>query len=158
MRADHKNSIWRFASAVFAIILAASGAFAADDSPNATGTAFEYPAGPPAEIARAFVAAFNAGDESAMADFCTTHQSETALEERSLKSQLYQFGGLCRMLGTISPFSVTDRSSSKIVLLVRSEKLGTWFNVGVEMDKNQAGKASHVYVRPAPPPEMIGRS
>jgi hypothetical protein len=53
------------------------------------GTAFEYPSGSPAKIARAFVQAFNTGDETALADFCTTHESEAALETHSLKSQLH---------------------------------------------------------------------
>jgi hypothetical protein len=158
MRLNRHNHLWVLGTAVFVIGLMAPGSFADDSSPNATSSGFEYPGGSPAKIARAFVTAFNSGDETALADFCTTHESEAALEARSLKSQIYQYGGLCRMLGTISPYSVTKRNNSKIVLLVRSEKLGTWFNVGVEMDKDLPGKAAHVYVRPASAPEMIGRS
>ena len=158
MRLNRHNLVRVFGSAVMVIVLATSGSSADDSSPNATSTGFEYPGGSPSKIARAFVQAFNTGDETALADFCTTHESEAALEARSLKSQLYQYGGMSRMLGTISPHSVTNRNSSKIVLLVRSEKLGTWFKVGVEMDKNLPGKAARVYVRPASAPEMIGRS
>jgi len=157
MRLNRHNMVRALGCAVMVIVLATSGAFADNSSPNAMAGGFEYPAGSPAKIARAFVRAFNTGDETALADFCRTHESEAALEARSLKSQLYQYGSMSRMLGTLSPHSVTKRNQSKIVLLVRSEKLGTWFKVGVEMDKNLPGKAAHVYIRPAPAPEMLGQ-
>ena len=157
MRLNRHKMVRVLGSAVMAIVLATSGTSADDSSPNATATGFEYPGGSPARIARAFVQAFNTGDETALANFCTTHESEAALEARSVKSQIYQYGSMSRMLGTLSPHSVTKRNNSKIVLLVRSEKLGTWFRVGVEMDKNLPGKAAHVYVRPAPAPEMLGQ-
>lgn len=157
MRLDRHNIVRILGSAMMVVVLATSGTFADENSPNATGTGFVYPGGSPAKIARAFVQAFNTGDETALADFCVTHESDAALEKRSLKSQLHQYGSMSRMLGTLSPHKVTKRNNSKIVLLVRSEKLGTWFKVGVEMEKNLPGKAAHVYVRPAPAPEMLGQ-
>ena len=83
---------------------------------------------------------------------------QEALRARKREVHTCRVGGMSRMLGTISPYSVTKRNNSKIVLLVRSDKLGTWFKVGVEMDKNLPGKAARIYVRPASAPEMIGRS
>jgi len=88
MRLNRHHMVRVLGSAVIVVILATSGSFADDSSPNATGSGFEYPSGSAARIAKAFVHAFNSGDETTLANFCTTHESDAALEASGDKKKM----------------------------------------------------------------------
>ena len=158
----HRSSrLWTVGTALLVIFLIPSIPLADDavprEAPNEPAVEFTYPNGSLGNIAEAFIEAFNTGDEGVVADFYAERKSEAALEKQSLNTQLYRYRSLYGLMGRLTPHSVLDLENSMIVLLVRSEKRGTWFKVGLELEDCVAGKLSHHYLRPAPPPDMIGR-
>jgi hypothetical protein len=152
------NHLRTVGTAILVLFLIPSIPLADDAVPRETPSGFAYPQGSPGEMAEAYIEAFNTGDEGVVAAFYTERESQAALDKQSIKTQLYQYRSLFAMMGKLTPHSVLDHENSMIVLLVRSEKRGTWFKVGIELETGGAGKLSHHYVRPAPPPTMIGRS
>ncbi|UCH85041.1 MAG: hypothetical protein JSW50_04960, partial [Candidatus Latescibacterota bacterium] len=100
---------------------------------------FAYPDGPSGEIARAYVEAFSSGADSLMIAFHESYLSEKGIEEASIKTRMWEYRRLHNMLGTLLPHSVVKNDDSSLVLMVKSKKLDTWFQLGIEMDADSTG-------------------
>ncbi|RLC96201.1 MAG: hypothetical protein DRI46_14040 [Chloroflexi bacterium] len=122
-----------------------SGAAAAD---------FSFPKGFLGRAAADYIDAFNSGEDSLVAEFHTANFTETSFEIKSLNSRLYQYQSLHKMLGELEPYETVKKNKSKLVIRARSEKLGSWFEVGFEIDKSVPEKLSHHYIRPASKPKV----
>ena len=162
MKPARDNCLWILGCAILVTFFFPSATLADENTGNAAVTkavaGFEYPAGDTGDVAEAFLDAFNTGNEEVVADFYVAHETEATFEKRPLKEQLYRYKGLYKLMGTLVPHGVLELEKSEIVLLVKSEKRGTWFKVGFEFESGVSGQLENHYVRPVPPPNAVGKS
>lgn len=114
---------------------------------------FEYPEDRAGDIAEAYITAFSSGQDSLMAVFQDTFLSTDARERHSIGERLWQYRSLYAMLGALSPERVVTREDTTLVLLAKSEELGTWFHVNIELDDGTPRMVRRLLVEPAARPE-----
>lgn len=113
--------------------------------------AFDYPDTRQGEIAAAFVASFNSGDEETVSAFIAEYGNETWQEGEA--KELYSYNRLHQLLGELMPLSVIDSKDADIVVLVKSASIGSYFNVGITLDEASPAMLDEVFIRPAARPK-----
>jgi len=121
---------------------------------GAAAAGFSFPEGFLGQAAADYIDAFNSGNDSLVAEFHTSHFTEASFEQKSMNSRLYQYQSLYKMFGELDPQETVKSNSSKLVIRARSEKLGSWFEIGFEVDENSPQKLGHQYIRPASKPKV----
>ena len=120
---------------------------------GAEGKEFAYPKGIAGEIAEAYIEVFSTGEDSLMTGFYETYLSEGAVEEHSVKTRVWEYHRLYGLFGELAPHQIIKNDKSVLVLLVKSEKLETWFHVSIEMDEAAPGLLLDMDVQPAARPK-----
>ncbi len=121
---------------------------------GAAAAGFSFPKGYLGTTAAKYIDAFNSGNDSLVAEFHTTHFVETSFETKSMNSRLYKYQSLYKMFGELEPVETLKKSKSTLVIRARSEKLGSWFEIGFETDKSAPDKLAHQYIRPTAKPKV----
>jgi hypothetical protein len=116
---------------------------------EAEGNGFDYSKGTAGEIAEAFIETFSTGEDSLMAGFFQSYLSERALEEHSVKTRVWEYQRLFSLFGKFTPHKIIKDEELNLVLQVKSEKLGTWFHLNIEMDEAAPGFLLDVDFQPA---------
>ena len=119
---------------------------------NAAG--FSFPKGYLGTTAAKYIDAFNSGNDSLVAEFHTSNFTEASFEKKSLNSRLYKYQSLYKMFGELEPYETLKKSNSTLVIRARSEKLGSWFEIGFEADESAPNKLARQYIRPASRPKV----
>ena len=120
---------------------------------KAAPTRFEYPEDRVGDIAEAYITAFSSGQDSLMVVFQDTFFSRLARERYPVDEQLWRYRRLYAMLGALSPERVVASEETTLVLLAKSEALGTWFHVNIELDDGTPRMVRRLLVEPAARPE-----
>ena len=121
--------------------------------PAGAGAGFAYPDGVSGDIARAYVEAFSSGSDSLMTAFHRAYLSEAGSEEASIETRLWEYRRVHKMLGALTPHRVVKNDESMLMLIVKSSKLDTWFELGIEMDADSSGMVVDVDLQPAAKPK-----
>jgi hypothetical protein len=119
----------------------------------AAAAGFTYPKGRVGEIAQSYIVAFSSGEDSLMTVFHATYLSEEMRGAHPLDDELWQYQRLYGMLGTLSPQQVVRNKGSELVLLAKSETLGSWFHLNIELDEGTPRMVRRLQVQPAPRPD-----
>jgi len=114
---------------------------------------FEYPEGRMGDVAAIFLHAFDSDGDAAIADFHKTYLSEAALKAHPLDQQLWRYNSMAGMLGTLTPQKVVEKKASSLVLLVKSEEIGTYFHLGLEFNDAKPKMLDDFFIRPAAKPK-----
>jgi len=120
---------------------------------TAAGKQLSYPEGKSGELAQIYIDTFGSGVDSLMAGFFDSHLSEAGAEEATIKQRLWEYRRLYNLLGELTPYEVVKNDTTMLVVLVKSEKLNTWFHVNLEMDELSPGKLLDVDLQPAGKPK-----
>lgn len=80
------------------------------------------PSTPAGRIAKAFIAAFNSGDENKMRAFSESHRSKSALESRSMKDRLEQYRELHSNWGRLAVRKVEAHDERNLTVTVKPER------------------------------------
>lgn len=115
---------------------------------------FSFPKGYLGTAAAKYIDAFNSGDDNLVAEFHTVYFTEASFETKSMNSRLYKYQSLYKMFGELEPVETLKKSNSTLVIRARSEKLGSWFEIGFETDKSEPNKLAHQYIRPTGKPKV----
>jgi hypothetical protein len=121
---------------------------------DVSAAGFSFPKGFLGQAAADYIDAFNSGNDSLVAEFHTVHFTEASFERKSMNSRLYKYKSLYKMFGELEPVETVKRNNSLLVIRARSEKLGSWFEIGFEADGTEPEKLSHQYIRPTSKPKV----
>lgn len=112
---------------------------------------FDFPSNRSGEVAEAFITTFNSGDSTSVSGFLADFCSEARRPE--LEKELWAYGRLYELLGALTPYSIAESSANSIVVLVRSDNVGSYFNVGITLDDGTPAMVVEHFIRPAAPPK-----
>ena len=118
----------------------------AQENDGKEAAAFNFPDDRAGTIAEAFITTFNSGEQATVSDFLSTYTSEERREE--MEKELWAYKRLFELLGTLTPQSVVDSKEADIVVLVRSEAVGSYFNVGISLDEGAPAMLDEHFIRP----------
>jgi hypothetical protein len=114
---------------------------------------FSYPESDEGKVVKAYIEAFNSGVDSLVTGFHLAHQTEASLEEQSINDRLWEYQNLHKIVGALKPHSLVHSKGSVIIILVQSEKLESWFQLGFTFDDQAPGRLVDNYLRPAAKPK-----
>jgi hypothetical protein len=115
----------------------------------AAGAEFAYPPGAAGVIAADYIETFSTGKDSLLTAFFESYLSERAAEMQPVKTRVWECHRLYSLFGVLAPQELIENDESLLVLRVKSEKVGTWFQVSFEMDVDAPGKLLDVDFEPA---------
>lgn len=121
--------------------------------PESSDTSFTYPKERRGEIARAFIDAFNSGDENRMRDFHYSFGADATTNSETVEDAVWQNQRLHKLLGALVPYRLARSDDSTLVLLARSDTLKSWFHVGFELSRTEPAQVMGQFIRPAPRPD-----
>lgn len=107
-----------------------------------TAKPVEPPDTAPGRIVKAYVKAFNSGDEQAMRDFFANNVSASSLAQRPIEARLEVYREMRGNMGAIEIRRVLAARDGEVVVLVQTKR-GDWFEFGFQFD-------------PAPPHKLMG--
>jgi D-alanyl-D-alanine carboxypeptidase len=93
----------------------------------------EPPDTPPGRIVKAYVKAFNSGDEQAMRDFFANNVSASSLAQRPIEARLEVYREMRGNMGAIEIRRVLAARDDEVVVLVQTKR-GDWFEFGFQFD------------------------
>jgi D-alanyl-D-alanine carboxypeptidase len=93
----------------------------------------EPPDTAPGRIVKAYVKAFNSGDEQAMRDFFANNVSASSLAQRPIEARLGVYREMRGNMGAIEIRRVLAARDAEVVVLVQTKR-GDWFEFGFQFD------------------------
>jgi CubicO group peptidase (beta-lactamase class C family) len=107
-----------------------------------TAKPVEPPDTAPGRIVKAYVKAFNSGDEQAMRDFFASSVSASSLAQRPIEARLGVYREMRGNMGAIEIRRVLAARDEEVVVLVQTKR-GDWFEFGFQFE-------------PTPPQKLMG--
>ena len=98
-----------------------------------TAKPVEPPDTAPGRIVKAYVKAFNSGDEQAMRDFFASNVSASSLAQRPIEARLEVYREMRANMGAIEIRRVLAARDDEVVVLVQTKR-GDWFEFGFQFD------------------------
>lgn len=82
----------------------------------------DFPGTPAGRTAKAFIDAFNSGDEETMRNYSENHRSKSALESRSMEERLGQYGELYSGMGKLDVRRIEPHDELNVTVTVKPER------------------------------------
>ncbi len=123
------------------------------EAPEPESSSVVLPNTPAGKMAKAYFAAFNETDIQTMREFTAQHRTEASLTRVSLDDRMAQHGQIKGMLQKLELKSITKTEEKNLVVLVFSEPVQSWFEIGFTLNDETPPKLEGFALKPVSAPE-----